>query len=154
LADAAELFEAYLWESKHCRAARAALAKMGLEEKAIRAFDIGYAPIGPDQLMKYLRGLDYLIDEIVPAGLANVSPRGRPHAHFRSRVMFPVRDRAGRRPGAGTNRYGMSAPEKVVAACVVTAVLVFEIWFFFFAGVVPSVASGRSPTLHVEVRLA
>jgi hypothetical protein len=31
-------------------------------------------------------------------------------------------------------RYGMSAPEKVVAACVVTAVLVFEIWFFFFAG--------------------
>jgi hypothetical protein len=48
----------------------------------------------------------------------------------------------------------MSAPEKVVAACVVTAVLVFEIWFFFFAGVVPSVASGRSPTLHVGVRLA
>jgi hypothetical protein len=83
--------------------------------------------------MKYLRGLGYSIDEIVAAGLANVSPRGRPHAHFRSRVMFPVRDRAGGRPGAGTNRYGMSAPE-VVAACVVTAVLVFEIWFFFFAG--------------------
>jgi hypothetical protein len=32
------------------------------------------------------------------------------------------------------SRYGMSAPEKVVAACVVTAVLVFEVWFLFFAG--------------------
>ena len=31
-------------------------------------------------------------------------------------------------------RYGVSAPEKVVAACVVAGVLVFEIWFFFFAG--------------------
>ena len=32
------------------------------------------------------------------------------------------------------SRYGVSAPEKAVAACVVLAVLVFEVWFFFFAG--------------------
>jgi hypothetical protein len=32
------------------------------------------------------------------------------------------------------SRYGISAPEKVVAGCVVAAFLVFEIWFFFFAG--------------------
>jgi hypothetical protein len=32
------------------------------------------------------------------------------------------------------SRYGISAPEKVVAACVVAGVLAFEIWFFFFAG--------------------
>ena len=32
------------------------------------------------------------------------------------------------------SRFGMSAPEKVVAACVVAGALAFEIWFFFFAG--------------------
>ena len=61
----------------------------------LRAFGVGYAPIGPDVLMDNLRGLGYSTDEIVAAGLANRSPRGRAHAHFRSRLMFPVRDRAG-----------------------------------------------------------
>jgi hypothetical protein len=32
------------------------------------------------------------------------------------------------------SRFGISAPEKVVAGCVVAGVLAFEIWFFFFAG--------------------
>jgi len=99
LADAAELFEAYLRESDSCRAARDFLRKKDLDEKVIRAFGVGYAPIGPDQLMNYLRGLGYSTDEIVAAGLANRSPRGRAHAHFRSRLMFPVRDREGRTLG-------------------------------------------------------
>ena len=30
--------------------------------------------------------------------------------------------------------YGLSAPERVVAACVLAALLAFEVWFFFFAG--------------------
>jgi hypothetical protein len=32
------------------------------------------------------------------------------------------------------SKYGISAVEKVVVVTVVAAVLVFEIWFFFFAG--------------------
>ena len=32
------------------------------------------------------------------------------------------------------SRYGMSAPEKVVAACVIVGILAFEVWFFFLAG--------------------
>jgi hypothetical protein len=31
-------------------------------------------------------------------------------------------------------RFGMSAPEKVVAASVVLGILALEIWFFFLAG--------------------
>ncbi|MFL5907380.1 MAG: hypothetical protein ACJ75Z_07280 [Solirubrobacterales bacterium] len=97
LADAGEFFEAYLWESKTCRAARGALAKRHhLDEGVIRTFGVGYAPIGPDELMDHLRGLGYSTDEIVAAGLANRSVRGRAHAHFRSRVMFPVKDRDSR----------------------------------------------------------
>jgi DNA primase len=96
LADAGELFEAYLWESESCRAARGFLAEKDLDEEVIRAFGIGYAPIGPDGLMNHLRGLGYATEELVAAGLATRSVRGRAHAYFRSRVMFPVKDGEGR----------------------------------------------------------
>ena len=62
----------------------------------IRAFGVGYAPIGPKELMDHLRGLGYSADEIIEAGLATRSVRGRAHARFRSRIMFPVRDSKGR----------------------------------------------------------
>jgi hypothetical protein len=61
-----------------------------------REFGVGYAPIGPDELMNHLSGLGYSVEEVVEAGLATRSVRGRAHAHFRSRVMFPVRDADGR----------------------------------------------------------
>jgi hypothetical protein len=32
------------------------------------------------------------------------------------------------------SRYGISAPEKVVAASVIVGILAFEAWFFFIAG--------------------
>jgi hypothetical protein len=99
LADAREFFEAQLWESPGGGAGREALAEHGLHEKVIRAFGVGYAPVGPHVLSEHLRGLGYSSEETVAAGLANRSPRGRAHTHFRSRVMFPVRDREGRTLG-------------------------------------------------------
>jgi DNA primase catalytic core, N-terminal domain len=62
----------------------------------VREFGVGYAPIGPDELMNHLVGLGYSVEEVVATGLATRSVRGRAHAHFRSRVMFPVRDADGR----------------------------------------------------------
>jgi hypothetical protein len=99
LAHAGRFFEAYLWEAKGGRAARELLASEGLEEETVRAFGVGYAPIGPDELMDHLRGLGYSTDEMVDAGLVHRSVRGRAHAHFRSRLMFPVRDADGRTLG-------------------------------------------------------
>ena len=75
--------------------ARDALAKHGLKEKVIRAFGVGYAPVGAEVMMSHLRQREYAEDEIVEAGLATHSVRGRAHAYFRSRIMFPVRDREG-----------------------------------------------------------
>jgi DNA primase-like protein len=96
LADAGEFFEAYLWESESSRAARGFLAEKDLDEKVVRAFGVGYSPIGPDELMNHLRGLDYSTEELEAAGLATRSPRGHLHAYFRSRVMFPIKDVGGR----------------------------------------------------------
>ncbi|MGH2956145.1 MAG: hypothetical protein ACRDL6_04030 [Solirubrobacterales bacterium] len=55
-----------------------------------------------------------------PAAVGRTSPwgrrmRGELNEHFRS-------------------VYGLSAPERVVAACVLAGLLAFEVWFFFFAG--------------------
>jgi hypothetical protein len=95
MADAGAFFEAYLWEAESSGSARDLLAKRGLKEKVIRSFGVGYAPMGPDVLMSHLRGLGYTVDELLVAGLARQSARGRIHAHFRSRIMFPVKDREG-----------------------------------------------------------
>ena len=75
------------------------LARNGLEEETIRAFGVGFAPIGPEVMMEHLRELGYSTEEIVASGLAHRSVRGRAHAQFRSRVMFPVRDAEGRTLG-------------------------------------------------------
>ncbi|HEY6637326.1 MAG TPA: hypothetical protein VIZ61_06545 [Solirubrobacterales bacterium] len=99
LVDAADFFEAFLWESDAGTPARERLAREGLDEEIIRAFGVGYAPIGPDELMNHLRGLGYSTEELVHAGLATRSVRGRAHAHLRSRLTFPVKDPEGRVQG-------------------------------------------------------
>ena len=96
MADAGEFLEAYLWGTERAGPGRDALARRGLEDEVIREFGVGYAPVGPDELISVLRGLDYSTEELVATGLISVSARGRPHAHFRSRVMFPVKDASGR----------------------------------------------------------
>jgi DNA primase catalytic core, N-terminal domain len=99
LADAAEFFEAYLWEVESSEAGRKALSGHGLAEDVIRDFGVGYAPVGPDELMEHMRKLGYSTEELVTAGLVHLSVRGRAHAHFRSRLMFPVKDAEGRTLG-------------------------------------------------------
>ena len=117
LADAGEFFEDYLWNSDASDAARHVLAGDGLDDKVIRRFGVGYAPVGPDELMDHLRERGYSTEEIVDSGLARVSGRGRAHAYFRSRIMFPIRDRDGRTLGfAGLGTHlGPSWPMWVIS---------------------------------------
>ena len=96
LRDAGEFFEACLWDLKNPRAAHAALADEKLGKDVVRAFGLGYAPMGPDELIDHLGERGYTSEELIAAGLANSSVRRRLHAQFRSRIMFPVRDRDGR----------------------------------------------------------
>jgi hypothetical protein len=72
------------------------LAEEGLEERMIRAFGVGYAPMGPEEMLDHLRGLGHSDEDLLEAGLATRSVRGRIHARFRSRIIFPVTDLEGR----------------------------------------------------------
>jgi DNA primase catalytic core, N-terminal domain len=117
LSAASAFFESHLWEQETSEKARAALSAEGLDEKVIRAFGVGYAPVGHDKLLEHLQELGYSTDEVVASGLARVSARGRIHAHFVSRIMFPIRDRDGRILGfAGLGTHlGPSWPKWVVS---------------------------------------
>ena len=57
---------------------------------------------------------------------------GRPAAARRTSPW--LRSMRGEREETERRRYGISTVERVVVAAVVLCVLVFEIWFFFFAG--------------------
>jgi hypothetical protein len=117
LSAAGEFFEACLWEDETSSKARDALAREGIDEKVIRAFGVGYAPVGHNTLLDHLQELGYSTDEVVASGLARVSARGRLHVHFASRIMFPIRDRDGRVLGfAGLGTHlGPSWPEWIVS---------------------------------------
>jgi hypothetical protein len=117
LADAGKFFESRLWDNETSGKARDALAKEGLDEKTIRSFGVGYAPVGHTDLLEHLEELGYSADEVVASGLGRISPRGRIHSHFASRIMFPIRDRDGRILGfAGLGTHlGPSWPMWVVS---------------------------------------
>ncbi|SHM58410.1 DNA primase [Cryptosporangium aurantiacum] len=60
-----------------------------------RPWRLGYAPPARTGLSDHLRRLGFTADELLTAGLA-IASQGRTLDAFRDRVMFPVRDRAGR----------------------------------------------------------
>lgn len=76
--------------------ARAALEARGITPNDQEAFGLGYSPAGPDALLKRLRGKSSAIRTAVAAGLLQERDGGAPVDRFRHRIMFPIRDDAGR----------------------------------------------------------
>jgi hypothetical protein len=94
-----EFYEDVLWRSKIGESTRARLVDAGVEEKTLEAFGVGYAPIGNVELLEHLAQWDYSVRDLETAGIATHSVRKRLHVRFRSRVIFPVRERDGRLVG-------------------------------------------------------
>lgn len=81
-------------------------AKQYLEGREIPAelieqFEIGYAPPGWQNMVDALPP-DVALDDLIAAGLVAKSPKsGKPYDRFRTRLMFPIRNAAGRLVGFG-----------------------------------------------------
>lgn len=93
LEDACAFFETKLSEQED---ARSYLRDRGLTEGTERAFRLGYAPESWQALRDFLVGKGYRLDELELAGLVKKGDRGSHYDRFRSRVMFPIMDPAGR----------------------------------------------------------
>jgi DNA primase len=81
--------------------ARAYLSERGFSDEILDRFSIGYAPNVWDALTKRLGARGFSDEELVSAGLAGPSNRGGVIDKFRGRVMFPIRDQAGKATGLG-----------------------------------------------------
>jgi len=96
---AAAFFSEYLWTSEIGVSILARIAREGVERETIRTFDMGYVPGEQRLVLEHLGQRGYSAAELYDAGIATRSRRGHVHSHFRSRIMFPIRDRDGRMLG-------------------------------------------------------
>jgi DNA primase len=91
-----------LWESAEAAGAREYLASRGLEEGALRAFRVGWAPDAWDRVVNGSRASGYGEEELLAAGLAAPRRDGSGVVdRFRGRITFPLADERGRVLGFG-----------------------------------------------------
>ncbi len=97
----ASFYAAYLWDSEEAAKARAYLAERGLGEEVLRAFGVGFAPSAWDTVLLRGQRAGFSVEELRGVGLAQRGKSGGEYDRFRSRIMFPIRDRRGRTLGFG-----------------------------------------------------
>src|SRR4029077_14753423 len=81
--------------------ARDYMAERGLGEEVLKAFGVGYAPSAWDKVLLRGQRAGFKVDELRGVGLAQRGRSGGEYDRFRSRIMFPIRDRRGRTLGFG-----------------------------------------------------
>jgi DNA primase len=91
----------YFWESEEAGKAREYLAGRGLGEEVLRAYGVGFAPSAWDKILVRGQQAGFSVAELRGVGLAQRGRSGGEYDRFRSRIMFPIRDRRGRTLGFG-----------------------------------------------------
>lgn len=119
LEDAARFYEEAL-AGQEGRVARSYLEERGVSPDTAAAFRLGYAPDAWQGVTAHLLAQGYAPRHLLQAGVAARGHDGRLYDRFRRRLMFPIRDAAGRviafggraLPGApsGTPKY-LNSPE-------------------------------------------
>jgi DNA primase len=97
----AAYYASYLWDSEEAGKARDYLAERGLGEEVLRAFGVGFAPSAWDKILVRGQQAGFSVAELRGVGLVQRNQRGGEYDRFRSRIMFPIRDRRGRTLGFG-----------------------------------------------------
>ncbi len=87
------------------------IARRGINQAAIDAFQLGYSLDDWSHLFTYLHEKKgYSVDEIITAGLAIPGERG-PYDRFRNRIIFPIRNARGEVIGFGGRALGDAQPK-------------------------------------------
>jgi DNA primase len=97
----AGFYSNYLWSSEEAAKARAYLGERGLGEEVLRAFGVGYAPSAWDTVLLRGQRAGFSVEELRSVGLVQRGRGGGEYDRFRSRIIFPIRDRRGRTLGFG-----------------------------------------------------
>jgi DNA primase len=97
----ATFYANYLWSAEEAARARDYLRQRGLGEEVLRAFGVGYAPSAWDTVLLRGQRAGFRVPELRSVGLVQRGRGGGEYDRFRSRIMFPIRDRRGRTLGFG-----------------------------------------------------
>jgi DNA primase len=103
----ATFYERMLWESREGEPARAYLVdERALDPDVLRRFRVGWAPEGWDRVLLGSRGAGFTDDEMLAAGLIQVSRKdtSRLFDRFRAQITFPTADARGRVIGFGARK--------------------------------------------------
>src|SRR5205085_8499191 len=98
--EAFALYHSTLMESPEAEAARIYLKERGVDPQTADRFEIGYAPVRSDFLLRALAPR-YSPELLLEAGLVLRDAGGNVRDRFRGRITFPVPDLAGRGVGIG-----------------------------------------------------
>ncbi|MBS3750379.1 MAG: DNA primase [Anaerolineales bacterium] len=101
LEDAVNFYRHNLLKTEAGKEARAYLHGRDITDETIETFGLGYAPDSWEAAGEYFQSKGYTEEELLQAGLVSERDSGGVYDRFRSRVMFPIRDRRGRIAGFG-----------------------------------------------------
>jgi len=109
---AAEYYHNLLFRSAGGQSTREYLIRRGVSEKTMRQFLIGYSQDSWDSLRQELLKRGYHENELTAAGLlVEKEKEAGTYDRFRNRLMFPIRDMAGRVVGFGARALDDSLPK-------------------------------------------
>ncbi len=98
----ARYYNHLLRHAPEAKAARAYIAKRGLNDETVERFLVGYSLPGWDGARAYLTERGYTVEELVKAGLlVQREDSGSTYDRFRDRLMISIRDPKGRVIGFG-----------------------------------------------------
>mgnify|MGYP001032939423 FL=1 len=92
-------------------AARQYLIRRGIKASAVKAFGLGYALPGWDNLTQHMEKKGISTETLVEAGLAIRGKQGRVYDAYRNRVIFPIISANGRVLGFGARTMGDDTPK-------------------------------------------
>ena len=99
---AAQYYNHLLRHASEAEAARAYVARRGLDEATVERFLLGYSLSGWERTRAYLTERGYTIEELIKAGLLVQREDGSStYDRFRDRLMIPIRDARSRMIGFG-----------------------------------------------------
>jgi DNA primase len=116
-ATAAAYFQKFLWDDPLGAQAREYLTQRDISREVADQFGIGFAPREIGLLRNYMNTLGFDESRLVDAGLLVQGDDGsEPRPRFRSRLMFPILDSAGRNIGFGGRLIGPGEPKYLNSA--------------------------------------
>jgi len=101
LEEAAGFYAHHLLQTPAGKPALTYLQQRGVNQESIAAFGLGYAPDSYEAFFSHFSAKGYSSAEMAQAGMVNERDGGGFYDKFRNRIMFPIRDAAGKMAGFG-----------------------------------------------------